>query len=63
MGKKLVTFLEDMAKEDMAKAHQAAIVDLTSSLTRADDGVHKFYKGLGYKNEGPRAKLYLRKKL
>ena len=58
IGKKLMMFVEDVAKQ-----HSPVIVDLTSSLKRAKDGSHEFYKKLGYKNEGPMAKLYLRKEL
>jgi GNAT superfamily N-acetyltransferase len=58
IGKKLMQFVEDIAKQ-----HAPAIVDLTSGLRRAQDGAHEFYKRIGYKNEGPMAKLYLRKEL
>ncbi len=58
IGKKLMLFVEAIAKH-----HSPAIVDLTSGLRRAVDGSHKFYERLGYKNEGPMAKLYLRKEL
>lgn len=58
IGKKLMLFVEAIAKH-----HSPAIVDLTSGLRRAVYGSHKFYESLGYKNEGPMAKLYLRKEL
>jgi GNAT superfamily N-acetyltransferase len=58
IGKKLMKFVEDIAKQ-----HSPAIIDLTSGLRRAHDGTHEFYKRIGYKNEGPMAKLYLRKEL
>jgi GNAT superfamily N-acetyltransferase len=58
IGKKLMAFVEGTAKQ-----HMPAIVKLTSGLRRAKDGSHEFYKSLGYKNEGPMAKLYLRKEL
>ncbi len=58
IGKKLMLFVEEIAK-----CHSPAIVDLTSGLRRAADGSHKFYERIGYKNEGPMAKLYLRKEL
>ena len=58
IGKKLMKFVEDIAKQ-----HTPIIVDLTSGLRRASDGSHEFYKRLGYQNEGPMAKLYLRKEL
>ena len=49
--------------EDFAKRHNAYAVDLTSGMGRAKDGTHAFYQSLGYKNEGPFAKAYLRKDL
>lgn len=58
IGKKLILFLEELAQE-----HSPAIVDLTSGIRRAKDGSHEFYKSLGYQNEGPMAKLYLRKEV
>lgn len=58
IGKKLMKFVEDIAKR-----HAPAIIDLTSGLRRARDGTHEFYKRIGYQNEGPMAKLYLRKEL
>jgi GNAT superfamily N-acetyltransferase len=56
IGKKLME-----AVEEIAIHHRPSIVELTSGLRRAKDGSHEFYKRLGYKNEGPMAKLYLRK--
>lgn len=58
VGAKLMAFVEDIAKQ-----HSPAIIDLTSGLRRAQDGTHEFYNHIGYKNEGPMAKLYLRKEL
>lgn len=58
IGKELMKFVENIAKQ-----HSPAIIDLTSGLRRAQDGTHEFYKCIGYQNEGPMAKLYLRKKL
>lgn len=58
IGKRLMVFVEDIAK-----AHQPAIIDLTSGVRRAKDGTHSFYKALGYQNEGYMAKLYLRKEV
>lgn len=58
IGKKLMAFVETIAEND-----QPAIIDLTSGLRRAKDGAHEFYKNLGYQNEGPLAKAYLRKEL
>jgi len=56
IGKKLMCFVEDIARKCCP-----SIVDLTSGLRRANDGSHEFYKNLGYQNDGPMAKLYLRK--
>jgi ribosomal protein S18 acetylase RimI-like enzyme len=56
IGKKLMCFVEDIARK-----YRPSIVDLTSGLRRANDGSHEFYKNLGYQNDGPMAKLYLRK--
>ena len=58
IGKKLMKFVEDIAQQD-----SPAIIDVTSGLRRAQDGTHEFYKHIGYQNEGPMAKLYLRKEL
>jgi ribosomal protein S18 acetylase RimI-like enzyme len=58
IGTKLITCVEDIAK-----AYKPATIDLTSGLRRASDGAHEFYKGLGYQNDGPMAKVYLRKEL
>lgn len=58
IGKKLMIFVEDIARQSTP-----SLVDLTSGLRRAKDGSHDFYKSLGYKNDGPMAKLYLRKEL
>lgn len=58
IGKKLMKFVEDIAQQD-----SPAIIDLTSGLRRAQSGTHEFYKCIGYQNEGPMAKLYLRKEL
>ena len=56
IGKQLMYFVEDIARK-----FSPSIVDLTSGLRRAKDGSHEFYKNLGYQNNGPMAKLYLRK--
>ncbi len=58
IGNKLMKFVEDIARQ-----HSPAIIDLTSGLRRAQEGTHEFYKRIGYQNEGPMAKLYLRKEL
>ena len=56
IGKKLMHFVEDIAKKI-----SPCVIDLTSGLRRKKDGSHEFYKALGYANEGYMAKLYLRK--
>lgn len=58
VGKKLMACLEEIAK-----ANGPSIIDLTSGVRREKDGSHKFYRSLGYENDGPMAKLYLRKAL
>lgn len=58
IGKKLIDYIEKIAKQ-----FSPCIIDLTSGKRRAKEGTHKFYEKLGYKNEGPRAKLYLRKEV
>jgi GNAT superfamily N-acetyltransferase len=49
--------------EAHAKGCGCSVIELTSGLRRAPEGTHDFYKKLGYENEGPYAKLYLRKNL
>ena len=58
IGKKLMLFVEDIARK-----FSPAIIDLTSGIRCAKYGSHEFYKNLGYHNEGPMAKLYLRKEV
>ena len=58
IGKKLMFFLEEISKQS-----GSVIIDLCSGLRRAKDGTHEFYKSLGYRNEGPMAKFYLRKEI
>ena len=58
IGKKLMTFLEEVAQQSCP-----VIIDLCSGLRRSKDGTHEFYKSLGYCNEGQMAKLYLRKEI
>ncbi len=58
VGKKLMFFVEDIARK-----FSPAIIDLTSGLRWAKDGSHEFYKTLGYQNDGPMAKFYLRKEV
>lgn len=58
IGKQLMQFVESYAQQ-----FSGVIIELTSGLRRANEGTHEFYKKLGYKNEGPMAKLYLRKEI
>lgn len=58
IGKALIN-----SAEEHAKKQKCATIDLTSGVKRAQMGTHDFYKALGYNNEGPRAKVYLRKEL
>ncbi|MBW8309584.1 MAG: GNAT family N-acetyltransferase [Candidatus Paracaedibacteraceae bacterium] len=59
IGKQLINHLENFVTQQ----GKPALIDLTSGLRRAVEGTHDFYKALGYKNEGPMAKLYLRKEI
>ena len=47
--------------ERRCRAAAPAVVELTSGVRRERDGTHRFYRALGYRNEGLMAKLYLRK--
>lgn len=58
IGQKLMQYLESLALQG-----ESAIIDLTSGVRRAPGGTHDFYKRLGYHNDGPMAKVYLRKEL
>lgn len=58
IGKKLILSLEKIAQQ-----HVPSIIDLTSGVRRAPEGTHAFYNRLGYKNDGPMAKIYLRKEI
>lgn len=58
VGKKLLNFLEVVAKKN-----QPAVIDLTSNIRRAKEGVHDFYQSLGYVNEGLTEKRYFRKEI
>lgn len=58
IGKQLMQFVENHTQK-----FSPAIIDLTSGMRRANEGVHEFYKKLGYTNEGQMAKLYLRKEI
>ena len=58
IGKRLMNFVENIAK-----TLSPCIIDLTTGLRREKNGSHEFYKPLGYKNDGPMAKLYLRKEV
>lgn len=56
IGQQLIAFVESIAQQRLP-----AIVDLTSSAKRAEDGTHDFYRKLGYRNAGELEKIYLRK--
>jgi GNAT superfamily N-acetyltransferase len=56
IGKKLMQFVENFAQQ-----WQPAIIELTSSVKRAQEGTHAFYQSIGYNNEGQQAKWYARK--
>ena len=58
VGKRLMEFVEDIAR-----ASGPSIIDLISGVRRSKDGSHKFYKRMGYGNEGFMAKLYFRKEI
>lgn len=58
VGRLLLNYLEQWVQP-----WSPCIIDLTSGLRRSPQGVHKFYASLGYHNEGPMAKLYLRKEI
>lgn len=58
VGKQLMAFVENIARE-----FSPAIIDLNSGVRRAKEGVHDFYRNLGYSNEGLMAKLYLWKEI
>lgn len=58
VGKKLMGFVEGFAN-----SASPAIIEITSGIRRAEDGVHEFYGNIGYTNAGPMAKLYLRKEI
>ncbi|AIK97086.1 GNAT family N-acetyltransferase [Candidatus Odyssella acanthamoebae] len=59
IGKHLMTHFEAL----VVSCGKPVLIDLTSGYRRAAEGTHDFYKALGYKNEGPMAKLYLRKEI
>ena len=58
IGKKLMLYVEEVAG-----ANGKTIIELTSGLRRSQDRSHEFYKSLGYRNDGSKAKLYLRKEI
>jgi GNAT superfamily N-acetyltransferase len=58
IGTKLIEFVEDCVC-----TVGPSVIDLTSHVRREKNGVHTFYKKLGYKNEGEREKRYFRKEL
>jgi GNAT superfamily N-acetyltransferase len=58
IGRKLIAEVEAEAKQK-----GCILLELTSGMRRAIEGTHDFYRALGFHNDGPDAKLYLRKKL
>ncbi len=58
IGKALLQYVEQQAERD-----RPAFLDLISGQHRAAKGTHAFYKKLGFHNEGPTGKIYLRKDL
>ncbi|MGI4850487.1 MAG: GNAT family N-acetyltransferase [Janthinobacterium lividum] len=58
IGKKLIQFVEEIAHKSGPN-----IVDLKSSVKRAKDGSHEFYRKIGYRNEGSTKTLYLKKEV
>ncbi len=54
IGTHLIKWLEDFALQ-----YRPVVIDLTSGAHRLS--THDFYQKLGYANEGPEAKIYLRK--
>lgn len=51
------------AAEVFARQNSSKVIDLTTSVLCSKNGVHDFYKFLGYQNEGTSARIYLRKVL
>jgi GNAT superfamily N-acetyltransferase len=58
IGKKLMVFVEEVAS-----TFSPIVIDVTSGVRRAKEGTHEFYKRLGYKSDGPKAKIFFRKEL
>ncbi len=58
IGKALMQRAEEYAREN-----ECGAIDLLSGIRRAASGAHHFYKSIGYENQGPMAKLYLRKNM
>ena len=49
--------------EEVASRFSPSIIDVTSGVRRAQEGVHEFYKRLGYNQDGRNAKIFFRKEL
>lgn len=49
--------------EQFAAIQYSMVIDLTSSISRKENGTHDFYRHLGYENKGKEEKVYLRKNL
>ena len=58
MGKGLLQAAESWAAET-----GCTVIELTAGVHRAASGAHNFFIHHGYSNDGPQAKLYLRKQL
>lgn len=58
VGKALMQFVEKSVE-----TLRPCVIELTSGVRRAKEGTHAFYKAIGYHNDGPAEKLYLRKTL
>jgi GNAT superfamily N-acetyltransferase len=58
VGKALMQFVEKSVE-----TLRPCVIELTSGARRAKEGTHAFYNALGYHNDGPAEKLYLRKML
>ena len=58
LGKKLMSFVEEIASR-----FSPSVIDVISGARRAKEGVHEFYKRLGYNQDGRNAKIFFRKEL
>lgn len=58
IGKKLMNSVEKVAS-----TFSPSVIDVLSGARRAKEGVHEFYKRLGYNQDGRNAKIFFRKEL